>query len=120
MTRSTVPPRLIHLAFCMQVYDVLPFQVGPFLQSGLVPLVLAPIWVLYAYLQPLLDNLWPGVGFLHWSPAAVWQSKGCRPPLFSQCMTCAMFIGQRCMVSVRQSEVPIIHVCSAPRGFVVW
>ena len=45
----------------MQVYDVLQFQVGPFLQSGLVPVVLAPIWVLYVYLQPLMDNLWPGV-----------------------------------------------------------
>ena len=48
----------------MQVYDALPFHVGPFLQSGLVPLVLAPIWVLYAYLQPLLDNLWPGVSLI--------------------------------------------------------
>ena len=38
-----------------------PFQVGPFLQSGLVPIVLAPIWVLYVYLQPLMDNFWPGV-----------------------------------------------------------
>ena len=45
----------------LQVYDVLPFKVGPFLQSGLVPLVLAPIWVLYVYLQPLMDNIWPGV-----------------------------------------------------------
>lgn len=45
----------------LQVYDVLPFKVGPFLQSGLVPLVLAPIWVLYVYLQPLMDNVWPGV-----------------------------------------------------------
>ena len=45
----------------MQVFDVWPFQVGPFLQSGLVPIVLAPIWVLYVYLQPLMDNFWPGV-----------------------------------------------------------
>ena len=45
----------------MQVFDVWPFQVGPFLQSGLVPIVLAPIWVLYVYLQPLMDNYWPGV-----------------------------------------------------------
>jgi hypothetical protein len=37
-------------------YDVLPFKVGPFLESGLVPLVLAPIWVLYGYLYPLLDK----------------------------------------------------------------
>ena len=45
----------------MQVFDVWPFQIGPFLQSGLVPIVLAPIWVLYVYLQPLMDNFWPGV-----------------------------------------------------------
>lgn len=45
----------------VQVYDVWPFTVGPFIQSGLVPLVLAPIWVLYVYLQPFMDNLWPGV-----------------------------------------------------------
>ena len=58
-----------YVALCVQVYDVLPFQVGPFLQSGLVPLVLAPIWVLYEYLQPLLDNLWPGVSLSHRCPA---------------------------------------------------
>ena len=46
---------------------MLQFQVGPFLQSGLVPVVLAPIWVLYVYLQPLMDNLWPGVSLA--SPA---------------------------------------------------
>ncbi|EIE21281.1 hypothetical protein COCSUDRAFT_43577 [Coccomyxa subellipsoidea C-169] len=40
----------------LPVYDVLPFKVGPFYQSGLVPLVLAPIWVLYGYLYPLLDS----------------------------------------------------------------
>ncbi|KAK9803687.1 hypothetical protein WJX72_012204 [[Myrmecia] bisecta] len=40
----------------LPVYDVLPFKVGPFLESGLVPGMLAPIWVLYAYLQPLLDE----------------------------------------------------------------
>lgn len=51
--------------FCAQVYDVLPFSVGPFLQSWLVPLVLAPIWVLYGYLYPLLDSYFDdeAVGF---------------------------------------------------------
>ena len=50
-----------HCSIPVQVYDVWPFTVGPFIQSGLVPLVLAPIWVLYVYLQPFMDNLWPGV-----------------------------------------------------------
>lgn len=47
------------------MYDVLPFSVGPFLQSWLVPLVLAPIWVLYGYLYPLLDTYFDdeAVGF---------------------------------------------------------
>lgn len=39
-----------------QVYDVWPFKIGPFLESGLVPFLLAPIWVLYGYLTPLLDE----------------------------------------------------------------
>lgn len=49
----------------LPVYDVLPFSVGPFLQSWLVPLVLAPIWVLYGYLYPLLDSYFDdeAVGF---------------------------------------------------------
>ena len=38
------------------MYDVLPFKIGPFLESGLVPIVLAPIWILYGYLYPLLDE----------------------------------------------------------------
>ncbi|KAK9845425.1 hypothetical protein WJX81_006137 [Elliptochloris bilobata] len=38
-------------------YDVLQFKVGPALQSGVIPLVLAPIWLLYGYLQPLLDTM---------------------------------------------------------------
>lgn len=41
----------------MQIYDVWPIKIGPFLESGLVPLVLAPIWVLYGYLYPLLDEV---------------------------------------------------------------
>ena len=41
----------------LQVYDVWPIKIGPFLESGLVPLVLAPIWVLYGYLYPLLDQV---------------------------------------------------------------
>ena len=45
----------------VQVYDVWAFQIGPILQSGLVPIVLAPIWVLYVYLQPFMDELWQGV-----------------------------------------------------------
>jgi hypothetical protein len=55
---STACFKLIPFAFVhvLQVYDVLTFSVGPFLESGLVPLVLAPIWVLYGYLYPLLDE----------------------------------------------------------------
>ena len=43
------------------MYDVLPFVVdtplGPMVQAGIIPLVLVPIWVLYGYLQPLLDEV---------------------------------------------------------------
>ena len=39
-----------------------PIKIGPFLESGLVPLVLAPIWVLYSYLYPLLDEVFAGDG----------------------------------------------------------
>lgn len=39
-----------------QVYDLWPFKIGPFLESGTVPLLLAPIWLLYGYLYPLLDS----------------------------------------------------------------
>lgn len=37
-------------------FDVGEFMVGPFVQSWLVPFVLAPIWLLYGYLQPVLDE----------------------------------------------------------------
>ena len=40
-----------------QKYDVLQFKVGPALESGVIPLVLAPIWLLYGYLTPLLDTV---------------------------------------------------------------
>lgn len=40
----------------LQVYDVWPIKIGPFFESGLVPLVLAPIWLLYGYLAPVLDQ----------------------------------------------------------------
>ena len=39
-----------------QMYDVLPFKVGPFLESGLVPLLLATIWLSYAYLALVIDQ----------------------------------------------------------------
>lgn len=42
---------------CAQKYDVLQFKVGPALESGVIPLVLAPIWLLYGYLTPLLDTV---------------------------------------------------------------
>ena len=38
-------------------YDVWPFMVGPFFESGTIPLTLAPIWLLYGYLQPLVDEM---------------------------------------------------------------
>ena len=82
----------------MQVYDVLPFQVGPFLQSGLVPLVLAPIWVLYGYLQPLLDNLWPGVSLLHRSPANGAEQGLQIFSIHPMPEVCAMFGEQRRMI----------------------
>ena len=34
---------------------MLQFKIGPAIESGVIPLVLAPIWLLYGYLQPLLD-----------------------------------------------------------------
>lgn len=37
------------------MYDVWAFKVGPFLEAGTIPLLLAPIWLLYAYLVPLAD-----------------------------------------------------------------
>lgn len=40
----------------LPVYDVWAFKVGPALQSGLIPIVLAPIWVAYTYLTVLLDE----------------------------------------------------------------
>ena len=42
---------------CLQVYDLWPIKIGPFLESGVVPIVLAPIWLLYGYLYPLLDEV---------------------------------------------------------------
>ena len=36
---------------------MLQFKVGPALESGIIPVVLAPIWLLYGYLQPLLDTV---------------------------------------------------------------
>ena len=36
---------------------MLQFQIGPALESGIIPVVLAPIWLLYGYLQPLLDTV---------------------------------------------------------------
>ena len=36
---------------------MLQFKVGPALESGVIPLVLAPIWLLYGYLTPLLDTV---------------------------------------------------------------
>ena len=51
----------VHNNGFLPVYDVLPFvvdtPVGPMVQAGIIPLVLAPIWVLYGYLQPLLDEV---------------------------------------------------------------
>ena len=52
------------------MYDVLPFvvdtPVGPMVQAGIIPLVLAPIWVLYGYLQPLLDEVFANdVSLMH-------------------------------------------------------
>ena len=41
----------------LQVYHYLNFNIGPFLNSGLVPILLAPIWVLYGWLYPILDEL---------------------------------------------------------------
>lgn len=41
----------------VQIYDVWPIKIGPFLESGLVPLVLVPIWLLYGYAYPLLDEV---------------------------------------------------------------
>ena len=34
-----------------------PIKIGPFLESGLVPFLLAPIWLLYGYLTPVLDEV---------------------------------------------------------------
>eukprot|EP00891_Asterochloris_glomerata_P006560 jgi/Astpho2/6560/Aster-x1382 len=51
----------VHNNGFLPVYDVLPFVVdtplGPMVQAGIIPLVLVPIWVLYGYLQPLLDEV---------------------------------------------------------------
>jgi len=41
----------------LPIYDLWPIKIGPFLESGVVPLVLAPIWLLYGYLYPLLDEV---------------------------------------------------------------
>lgn len=41
----------------LPIYDLWPIKIGPFLESGVVPIVLAPIWVLYGYLYPLLDEV---------------------------------------------------------------
>ena len=60
----------VHNNGFLPVYDVLPFVVdtplGPMVQAGIIPLVLAPIWVLYGYLQPLLDEVFADdVSFTH-------------------------------------------------------
>jgi hypothetical protein len=36
-------------------YDLWEFHIGSAVESGLIPFLLAPIWVLYSYLQPLAD-----------------------------------------------------------------
>jgi len=41
----------------VQEYDLWPIKIGPFLESGVVPIVLAPIWLLYGYLYPLVDEV---------------------------------------------------------------
>ena len=46
----------------LQEFDLWPIKIGPFYESGVVPLVLAPIWVLYGYLYPLLDEVYAGDG----------------------------------------------------------
>ncbi len=50
---------VLHTSACpyVQIYDLWPIKIGPFLESGVVPLVLAPIWLLYGYLYPLLDEV---------------------------------------------------------------
>ena len=60
----------VHNNGFLPVYDVLPFvvdtPVGPMVQAGIIPLVLAPIWVLYGYLQPLLDEVFANdVSLMH-------------------------------------------------------
>ena len=49
-----------HRGVITYYYDVWPIKIGPFLESGLVPLVLAPIWLSYGYLYPLLDKFFGG------------------------------------------------------------
>jgi hypothetical protein len=46
-----------YICLRVQIYDLWPIKIGPFLESGVVPIVLAPIWVLYGYLYPLLDEV---------------------------------------------------------------
>ena len=40
----------------LQVYDLWPFRVGSMLQAGIVPAVLLPIWLLYGYAVPFVDE----------------------------------------------------------------
>ena len=35
----------------MQIYDVWDFTLGPFPEAGTIPILLAPIWLLYGYVQ---------------------------------------------------------------------
>jgi len=63
-----------------QKYDVLQFKVGPALESGIIPVVLAPIWLLYGYVQPLVDTAFKNDPATKVPPIAWLPCRSCQGP----------------------------------------
>jgi hypothetical protein len=48
--------QITHNVGYLPVYDVWAFKLGPFPEAWTIPLLLAPIWLLYGYLAPITDE----------------------------------------------------------------
>lgn len=48
--------QITHNVGGLPIYDVWAFNLGPFPEAGTIPILLAPIWLLYGYVAPILDE----------------------------------------------------------------
>jgi hypothetical protein len=48
--------QITHNVGFLPVYDVWAFNLGPFPEAWTIPIALAPIWLLYGYVAPILDE----------------------------------------------------------------